>query len=112
MTIQEMASKFKTVGGNIATRDLSNVVSGGSSEDFVADFAEITDFVAEAEPILGVIQLISGRCLQLLHIIGYMLAQDDTFDDVCLEQQLTLGIRYICRDQTAMLVIKTEGCTR
>lgn len=37
MTIQEMASKFKTVGGNIATRDLSNVVSGGSSEDFVAD---------------------------------------------------------------------------
>lgn len=37
MTIQEMASKFKTVGGNIATRDLANVVSGGSAEDFVAD---------------------------------------------------------------------------
>lgn len=37
MTIQEMASKFKTVGGSMATRDLANVVSGGSAEDFVAD---------------------------------------------------------------------------
>ena len=37
MTIGEMIAKNSVADGNIATRSLKNVVSGGNAEDFVQD---------------------------------------------------------------------------
>jgi hypothetical protein len=37
MTIKEMSEKFATKGGNVSTRPLNEVTSGGSAEDFVSD---------------------------------------------------------------------------
>ena len=48
MRIAEMNEKFKAVGGNTSVRDLTEVVSGGSAEDFVAD-GTITRIIEESK---------------------------------------------------------------
>ena len=71
-------------------------------------FTGVSSIVAEYKPMLGIIQLISGRCFQLLHVVEHMRLEDDTPGSVGLEEKLSIYISCIHCDLTALGIEKTE----
>ena len=56
------------------------------------------------------IQLICGRRLDFLQIVQLVFLQKDTLNDIGLECKLAAGVGGAGGDQTALRVVKAEGC--
>ena len=52
----------------------------------------VSFIVTEAEPMLGIVSLISCGCLDLLHVVEVVLQKNDTVDNIGLEGQGSIGL--------------------
>ena len=95
---------------------LTNLLKGYAEgihtcHDLVTVFTGFVLAVTEAEPIHCIIQFVTRRRAQLLHIVQHMFPKDNAFHDTGFEEELAMEIRNFRRNQATIFVEQSKGCT-